>query len=278
MIIGCMGKGGSGKSTFATLLLQYLSGLGNTVLAIDADHNMDLTYNLLGKTEVSAYIGQGLDDVMSACDARNGEKYPHIFERDTLPGFSFTQPQDAFSAEYAHPVSERAFMMVAGPHTERILHGQYCSHSLVTPLKVYLPLLVLKEREYVVVDEKAGSDGAGAGISTGMDAACIIVEPTKHGVKAAQQIADLLVFYGTPYVFVGNKILSDEDKEYLVTHLSAEPACYLASSPEIRGGELTLFARESFDVLLNKLNHLNKNNRIERTVEKFRRNKEHASM
>lgn len=138
MIIGCMGKGGSGKSTIATMLVKHLGKQGKVVLAVDADHNMDLTYNLTGTTEISSYIGQGLGDLLSVCGLRKEEKYPAVFELSHHPLFSFTAKKDAFSDKYVHEISENISLMVAGPHTNSILHGQYCSHSLATPLKVYL--------------------------------------------------------------------------------------------------------------------------------------------
>mgnify|MGYP003893631969 CR=1 FL=1 len=48
MKIAFIGKGGSGKSTVSWLATQMLVSEGRKVLAIDADHNMDLV-SLLGK-------------------------------------------------------------------------------------------------------------------------------------------------------------------------------------------------------------------------------------
>lgn len=46
MKIAFVGKGGSGKSSVSWLAVKTLESMGSTVLAIDADHNMDLTSNL----------------------------------------------------------------------------------------------------------------------------------------------------------------------------------------------------------------------------------------
>jgi CO dehydrogenase maturation factor len=42
MKIAVVGKGGSGKSTLSWLIIHYLHEQNQNVLAIDADHNMDL--------------------------------------------------------------------------------------------------------------------------------------------------------------------------------------------------------------------------------------------
>lgn len=46
MKIAFVGKGGSGKSSLSWLFVKTLESSGSDVLAIDADHNMDLTSNL----------------------------------------------------------------------------------------------------------------------------------------------------------------------------------------------------------------------------------------
>ena len=58
MILGFLGKGGSGKSTLSTVMVEYLHHYNKTVLALDADYNMDLSYNL-GVSDNVEYIGNG---------------------------------------------------------------------------------------------------------------------------------------------------------------------------------------------------------------------------
>jgi CO dehydrogenase nickel-insertion accessory protein CooC1 len=169
--------------------------------------------------------------------------------------------------------------MVAGPQTDTVLYGKACSHSLTTPLKILLPLLELQENEVVVVDEKAGADGVSTGIVTGIDVGVIVCEPALHSVKTAKQIASLMDFYSTPYLFVGNKISSSEDKDFIVSELGQEPVTFLMESSSIKRNPTTL-VREWTDELVEvfeQANVLNQNNRLERTLEKFRRNQEFAT-
>ncbi len=208
MIIGFLGKGGSGKSTLSSLYARYLASADCDVLAIDADHNMDFSYNLGLKDEMEQYVGQGLPELLGAINV-NGD-YREAFFLDQDPRFTF-HPNDPFTAQFAIDLEPNLALMVTGPHTAAILFDQSCSHSLITPLKIYLPFLDLGPKQFAIVDEKAGVDGVGTGITTGFDVAVVVSEPTRHGVKAAQQIIKLLEFYSTPYLWVLNKVVNEDE-------------------------------------------------------------------
>lgn len=219
MIIGFLGKGGSGKSTLATLVTKYLLENGKKVLAIDADHNMDFSYNLK-VTENVPYFGA------SATDIKDFVGIPGSSVRQAFlvgPKNRFRVfPNDDFTENYAVK-QDNLQTMVAGPHTEEIWEGDKCSHSLFTSLKVYLPFLDLKSEEYVVVDEKAGMDPVGTMVPAGFDVSVISVEPTSHSIKTANQISLGLQKYGTPHIFVGNKVTKEEDVILLSNNLYSKP-------------------------------------------------------
>lgn len=229
MIIGFLGKGGSGKSTLSSLYARYLHQQGKTVLAVDADHNMDLTYNL-GVTEMPKYIGQGLKDLLKHVGVEGD--YRKVFALETLPEFCI-DPVDAITHAYSISPQERLRVMTAGPHTDRILYDQACSHSLVTPLKVYLPFLKLEDNHAVVVDEKAGVDGVGTGVTTGFDAAVVVAEPTVHGMKAAKQISEMLVFFKTPHAFALNKARVPEDEALFAAEIGRAPDLVFAQNADV---------------------------------------------
>lgn len=209
MIIGFLGKGGSGKSTLATALVNHLFHMEkNAVLAIDADHNMDLAWNLTNGIEADIasipYLGESIADLNEYAGINENDSYKEIFYKDISPIFSLN-PADPFTSKYQMQIKPGLCIMASGPHTETVLQGNKCSHSLSTALKAYLPLLQLKGNEAVVVDEKASSDAAGTGIPTGFTISFIVVEATPHSIKAAQQIAKTLDFHNAPYEFILNK-------------------------------------------------------------------------
>jgi CO dehydrogenase maturation factor len=205
MKIAFLGKGGSGKSTLATAVVRFLHSSGQRVLAIDADHNMDFSYNL--GASPSVFLGTdprlikrhiGLGDAIPFLDARA--------EAQRL-GIEFRiSPMDAFTSQVATKIETGLFLITAGPHTDIVRSGEHCSHSLAAPLKVYLPLLRLREGEAVVIDERAGTDPVATGILYGVDRAVIVAEPTVQSVRVAGQIADELRRAGIPFVILANKV------------------------------------------------------------------------
>lgn len=280
MKIAFVGKGGSGKSTLSTLMSLWLASSGKTVLAVDADHNMDFSYNL-GMTdaeESTRFLGGALSDIVRAVGLPDEAKYDEVFATDPSPMFRITPgKRDEFTKRYAIDLPSGIALMTSGPHTERVLYGQVCSHALSTPLKVYLPLLDLRDDEYAILDEKAGADGVGTGIITGVDFAGIVVEPSVHSIKVARQIADLLEFYGTPYIFIGNKVSSDEDEKHIMNAFDSNATVIFQWMTRRGFGDINPLHQDSLSKVLSLGKSMNRRDSLDRTKEKFRKNKVFSS-
>jgi len=208
MIIGFLGKGGSGKSTLATQMVRYLHARGDTVLAIDADHNMDLAYNL-GHSQEGPYLAGSLKSMYAYAKLPEASTWQDVLMRE---GISFSlSPLDPFTSERSYELAPNLRLMMTGPQTENVLHDISCSHGLGRSLNAYLPLLSLKSGESVIVDEKASVDAVSTGIPTGFDMAVVCVEPRSASARVGKQIADSLEWYGVPYIVALNKSRSAED-------------------------------------------------------------------
>ena len=280
MIVGFFGKGGSGKSSLSRQMALFLSGRGTSLLAIDADHNMDLSYNV-ANADVSqlCFFGQSLADLQRAAGIEKEEHYAEVFAEDTAVHFSLT-PLSSVIAQYSQVLDNGIRLMTAGPQTDTVLYGKACSHILSTPLKILLPLLRLQKDEVVIVDEKAGADGVSTGIVTGMDVGVVVCEPSLHSIKTAQQIAELMDFYETPHIFVGNKIGSSEDKEFIISELGQEPVAFLTESDSVKRNPFVFVTEwtDALEAVFLKVGELQQNNRLERTMKKFARNREFSGV
>ena len=235
MIIGFLGKGGSGKSTTSAAFCDFVLSQNKKVLAIDADHNMDLLFNLKVQ-EKPNWLGDSMPDLLNFGGLSEKESnYRDFFDISPKPVFKLS-PIDKFTEKYTKLARKNLWVMAGGPHTNQVLHDKACSHVLTTPLKVILPFFHLNQDEFIVIDEKAGSDGAGTGVSSGLDLGVIVLDPSPHGVKAACQIADLLVFFGTPYCFIVNKVASEEVLERVKNMLPKSPIMTLPFNDAVGWG------------------------------------------
>lgn len=243
MIVGFLGKGGSGKSTLASLYTNFLLSKNKSVLAIDADHNMDFSYNLGIDNDSFPYFGStgtafllthfGYDEdghvedapITETSHVQSSKVYSDLFRQKQVPTFYINKSRmDLFTGTFGKQIKENLLCMSSGPHDEVILHGNKCSHSLGTPLKVYLPLLELDEHEHVVVDMIASNDAAATSIPTGFTYTIVSVEPTPHSIKAAKQIHDTLVFFDVPHGYVLNKSRDTQhDIQMIKEQLGEEP-------------------------------------------------------
>jgi CO dehydrogenase nickel-insertion accessory protein CooC1 len=275
MIIAFLGKGGSGKSTLSTQMSLFLHSLDLEVLAIDADHNLDLSYNLqAGKTGNSHYLGTAMLDIKKYLGLNKLEKYDQIFFQKQTKFFNFGKQADEFSQKYSQEIKEKLFIMSIGEQTEEVLYGKACSHILGTALKLYLPLLQLSNNQAVIVDEKAGADGVSTGIVTGVDLAVITIEPALHSLKTAQQLMKLLNFYHCPYLLVANKIKGKTDINFIEKTLEQSLDLFFPLIANLAQDPFTLQYNyiEKLKNLQRKALSLNNNDRLERTINKFKNN------
>lgn len=205
MKIAFLGKGGSGKSTMATAFVKHLHGCGYNVLAIDADHNMDLSYNL--GIEPSLFLGTDPELIKDYVGVNRNQSYIDTLKKARDIGVVFSLINtDKYTESISKLIEPRLRLITSGPHTDRVRSQEYCSHSLSAPLKVYLPLLKLNKGEYVIIDERAGTDPVATGILSGVDLAVIVREPTINSTRVAEQIKKELDIAGIKNITIDNKI------------------------------------------------------------------------
>ncbi len=167
--IAVAGKGGTGKTTIASLIVRYLlkQGLG-PILAVDADSNFNLN-DLLG-LNVNRTIGS----------AREEMKEGSVPIGMTKEVFMEYKTQEAL-------VESEGFDLIAMGRPEG--PGCYCyANSLLVK---YLEILV-KNYRYVVIDNEAGMEHISRLTTQSVNLLIIVSDSSQRGIMTAGRIRDLI--------------------------------------------------------------------------------------
>ncbi len=162
------GKGGTGKTTIAGLLIRYMLRHGmKPVLAIDADSNSNL----------NDVLGVPLDGTLS--DAREEMKtsVPMGMTKDIFMEMKMEQSL----------VEGDGFDLVAMGRPEG--PGCYCAaNNLLSSLIERL----IKNYEYIVIDNEAGMEHFSRLTQKDIDLLVLVSDPSRRGLDAACRIAELV--------------------------------------------------------------------------------------
>jgi len=191
MKIAFVGKGGSGKSSTSWLITKMLENMGKQVLAVDADHNMDLT-SLLGYDYESIPLMYRTDkDFSSVVGKKQDATWGSILNNPDIENIKFTvYPEDEYTASIVTPISENLKLITVGLGDPETLYAGKCAHGLSNPLKYYLGLL-REKNAWAVIDSVAGIDMVNFGLFSGIDAMVCVVEPHINSVKVYKQIKEI---------------------------------------------------------------------------------------
>lgn len=243
MKIAMVGKGGSGKTTLAALLVRRLVAAGAPVLALDADINQHLAV-ALGATEADAaalptlaahlplikdYLRGGNPRIASTevmvktTPPGAGSRLLRVVERNPI--------YDACVREV-----DGARLAVTGPFTEGDL-GVACYHSKVGAVELLLNHLVDGAREYVVVDMTAGADSVASGLFTRFDVTFLVCEPTLRSVGVYRQYRGYAREFGVRIAVVGNKVSDADDAVFLRAQIGTDLVGWVSRSDHVRAAE-----------------------------------------
>jgi len=171
--IAITGKGGVGKTTLAGTLARLLARDGFSVVAIDADPDMNLS-SALGCEPPEPLINQRelIDERASAGD---GVFVYNPKVDDVLPRFSVV-------------CADGVRLLVMGT-VDQGGSGCMCPESAF--LKAFLRHMLLKERSVLIMDMEAGIEHLGRGTARGFDLMLIVVENGLRSVQTAERIKRL---------------------------------------------------------------------------------------
>lgn len=208
MKIAVSGKGGVGKTTLTAFMIKALARRGMKVLAIDADPDANLAQALgVSDREGIVPISQMKTLIEERTEAKVG----------SMGSFFKLNPRvDDLPDKLAVQVDGVKLMVMGG--VKKGGAGCICPES--TLLKNLVRHIILARDEAVVLDMEAGLEHLGRGTAMAVDRLIVVVEPGRRSVETAYQVRRLAADIGVKKLsFVGNKIRSDRDRDFLLQQM-----------------------------------------------------------
>ena len=237
MRIAFVGKGGSGKTTTASLFAAYSASLGGRVLALDADINQHLAGALGFKGKLRS-MGVEFSEIKTHLRGTNARFSVEEMSKTTPPGhgseFVTLKEDDWFVKRYTKKAGQ-IMLAGAGDIPEGNI-GVRCYHGLNGAVELVLGHLLDTQEDTIIVDMTAGADAFSSSLFAKVDALVLVVEPTLKSLSVYDQFIPNVKKYDIPLLVVGNKIQDDEDRDFIERKVGILTAC-LGQSAFIRKRE-----------------------------------------
>lgn len=243
MRIAFCGKGGSGKTSIASLFIRYLADKDEAVLAIDGDINQHLA-SALGldpqKTANLPRLGQQMKVMKEYVAGQNKRINPEHIIESTPAGngsnFVTLEGKDPVSQHFMLRDGSLRFMAVGG-HEEHDV-GTTCFHKFTGAEGIFLNHLLDKDNEFVIGDMCAGADPfASSGLASRYDAIYLVLEPTLKSISVYGQARQYADPFGIRLFVIANKITSPEDLIFIEEQTGQKALCAFGDLSVIRDFE-----------------------------------------
>jgi CO dehydrogenase maturation factor len=173
--IAVAGKGGTGKTTVAALLIKFLSEKG-LILAVDADPSTNLNQALGLPLDDSKTVGRIREKMTK--DVSQGRFSPTI-----------SKPEYLFSKIVESLAESKGFDLLAMGRPEG--PGCYCASNEF--LRAALDKLVKDYKyDYIVMDCEAGMEHISRQTTRDVDVLLIMSDPTMRGITTAARMKELI--------------------------------------------------------------------------------------
>jgi CO dehydrogenase maturation factor len=176
--IALAGKGGTGKTTIAALIIRYLTEQRDgSILAIDADPASNL--NLVLGMDVDQTVGdirEEMVDLVQSSGALAG----------SMPGGMSKQEYLDYQIQMSLVEGDRVDLLAMGRPEGP---GCYCAANQM--LRVIVDRLE-KQYGYVVIDNEAGMEHLSRRTTRDVDVLLLVTDPTQRGLIAARHMRDMV--------------------------------------------------------------------------------------
>jgi CO dehydrogenase maturation factor len=181
--IALAGKGGTGKTTIAALIVRYLvEERSGSILAIDADPSSNL--NMVLGMEVEQTVGDIREEMLDL--VQGGGALLGGALAGSLPGGMSKQEYLDYQIQMALEEGERVDLLAMGRPEGP---GCYCAANQM--LRVIVDRLE-KQYDYVVIDNEAGMEHLSRRTTRDVDVLLLVTDPTQRGLIAAQRMREMV--------------------------------------------------------------------------------------
>lgn len=175
MKIAVSGKGGTGKTTIAALMIRYLLRKNyKPILAVDADPNANLGDALGVKAENT--VGKVLDNFL-----KDKESLATGIVKESLIDYKLSEIL----------VEEKGFDLLSMGQGEG--PGCYCYPNTI--VRNYIEKLA-SNYKYVVIDNEAGMEHISRRTNGNLDVLLLISDPSLKGIRTCKKLEDLVIKLG----------------------------------------------------------------------------------
>jgi CO dehydrogenase maturation factor len=202
------GKGGSGKSTVATLLASAMHKRGKRIFLVDADESNIGLYRMLG-----------LDMPVPLMDSLGGKK--GFRDNTKTAGITLDGPSQLFPKELklddlpddCIATLDRIQVMSIG----KIHHfGEGCACPMGRLFHMLFSSIRLEKEDMVIVDTAAGVEHFGRSLDGQCEHVLCIVDPSYESIMMAKRVGALAKEAKLPVSVILNKITPEIDEDLTV--------------------------------------------------------------
>ncbi|MGB6340915.1 MAG: AAA family ATPase [Candidatus Aminicenantaceae bacterium] len=206
MKLAITGKGGTGKTTVAGILVHLFNKDGFKVLAVDADPDANLA-SAIGIPPKQAASILPISKQRQLITERTGAK-PKQFGQLFKINPSVRDIPDNFCISY------RNIKLLVMGAVQKGGSGCACPENVL--LRSLLSEIILNRDEVVIVDMEAGIEHLGRSTSQAIEKMLIVVEPGSRSVFTAKSIMRLARDIGVEtFGIIANKIQDEDQKNWI---------------------------------------------------------------
>jgi len=211
MKIAVTGKGGVGKTTFASILARLYAEEGKSVLAADVDPDANLGLAL-------GFSEEELDSITPISEMKNlVQERTNASEDGKF--FKINPKVDDIPDKYAKTCNGIKLLVLGTVDTAGA--GCVCPEHVI--LRRLISHLILRSDDVVIMDMEAGLEHLGRGTAQDMEQFVVVIEPGARSIQTYKNVKRLAGQLGIKRVrVVANKVRSEEDEAYIRGKIPAE--------------------------------------------------------